>query len=972
MRTSLLFCSLIALANVALGQVPNTQATYDAWKAITFPPSTAPVQHLPPDPYMQRGGGATCDCWITPDGSYTTIDNNNQWDASGFHNADDGSYGPIVLPFQFYLYGTLYNTVYININGNVSFGQYYGTFSSTGFPFNGYTMVAPFWADVDLRGPGLGNNIVQFKVTPTAMLVNWTNVGYYSQMTDKVNTFQLIITDGTDALVPNGANVSFCYKDMQWTTGSASGGTNGFGGTPATVGANEGNGVDFIQFGTFDQPGVAYDGPFGLPDGVSFLDDQYFSFSTDIATANVPPVISGQSVCDSIVLCVGDLATLDVTFLSPEPGQITTPTASSLTLSSFVITSAIPGLAASISINILPTAADVGYHYITVQGTDDGTPVMTSTLNIVVEVQQGATITSGALDVCDNGAVVDMLTLLGGNPPNTGDWTDPNANPHSGQFEPGVDVDGVYTYAVGQGSNCASSGTVTMTTLPSVNAGTDVAVAYCNDQGTDDLFLSIGGGPMTGGTWLDPNNAAFGGIIDPTADPAGVYAYIVVATAPCTNDTAFVSVSIPSAVDPGTDAALTLCSDAVPLDMLGALGGTPEATGAWTDPNGQAFPGTFTAASDPVGVYTYTVTAVLPCPTLSATLTLATDPLPDAGTDGSLTLCYDGVITDLFTRLGGTPDVGGAWLDPGLLAHAPLLDPAADTSGTYSYVAYGIGTCTHLTDSAEVLVTVNPLPVVTFHADPDSGCHPLQTTFYNTTDPVYLGGNCVWTLGDGATSTGCDSLSHLYELPGWYTVQLTVTTPQGCVDQLTVPGAVVVDPAPIATYSYAPNPGTELNANLYFASDDPEATQFLWTFEGTDSATTRTTYHQFNDVLGGDYEVCLYVTDQYGCSDSLCKVVSVLVPSVFIPNSFTPDGNNLNEIFQPVLADMVVEDHLFEVYDRWGQLVYHTNDMEQGWDGRHQSGGDILPTGVYTWRLIGRPVFAAEKQEWVGQVNLLK
>ncbi|MBK9074774.1 MAG: hypothetical protein IPL77_07275 [Flavobacteriales bacterium] len=165
-----------------------------------------------PDPYVQRGGGATCDCWITPDASYTTIDNNSQWDASGFHNADDGSYGPIMLPFQFYLYGSFYNVAYININGNVSFGAYYGTFSSTGFPFNGYTMAAPFWADVDLRGPGVTNNIVQYKVTPTAMLVNWTNVGYYNSMTDKVNTFQLVITEGTDPLVPNGANVSFLLQ----------------------------------------------------------------------------------------------------------------------------------------------------------------------------------------------------------------------------------------------------------------------------------------------------------------------------------------------------------------------------------------------------------------------------------------------------------------------------------------------------------------------------------------------------------------------------------------------------------------------------------------------------------------------------------------------------------------------------------------------------------------------------------------
>ncbi|MBK7751045.1 MAG: hypothetical protein IPI41_00140 [Flavobacteriales bacterium] len=285
-------------------------------------------------------------------------------------------------------------------------------------------------------------------------------------------------------------------------------------------------------------------------------------------------MISGQSVCDSIVLCVGDLATLDVTFLSPEPAQITTPTASSLTLSSFVITSAIPGLAATISINILPTPADVGYphHH------RAGYRQWCAGDDLHAEHHRRSATRGhdhpGALDVCHNGAIVDMITLLGGNPPATGDWTDPNTNPHSGQFDPGVDVDGAYTYSVGQGSNCASSGTVTMTTIPSVNAGTDVAVAYCNDQGTDDLFLSIGGGPMTGGAWLYPNDAVFSGIIDPASDPAGAYQYIVTASAPCANDTAFVNVSIPSAVDPGTDAALTLCTDAVPLDMLGALGGT--------------------------------------------------------------------------------------------------------------------------------------------------------------------------------------------------------------------------------------------------------------------------------------------------------------------------------------------------------------------------------------------------------------
>ncbi|MBK8339136.1 MAG: hypothetical protein IPK99_03600 [Flavobacteriales bacterium] len=153
---------------MAIGTVsaqPFDQASYDAWKLVNHPALPAPPNGtVGNDPYLQRGGsGTTCDCWIAPDASYTTVNNSNEWDASGFHNADDGSYGPIVLPFQFYLYGQFWNTAYININGNVSFGQYYGTFSSTGFPFLDYVMVAPFWADVDLRGPGIGNNIVQLK-----------------------------------------------------------------------------------------------------------------------------------------------------------------------------------------------------------------------------------------------------------------------------------------------------------------------------------------------------------------------------------------------------------------------------------------------------------------------------------------------------------------------------------------------------------------------------------------------------------------------------------------------------------------------------------------------------------------------------------------------------------------------------------------------------------------------------------------
>ena len=71
----------------------------------------------------ERGGGsdANCDCWVEPTSSYHTILNGSEWDASGFNSSDEGSYGPIALPFPFYLYGQTWDSVYINVNGNVSF-----------------------------------------------------------------------------------------------------------------------------------------------------------------------------------------------------------------------------------------------------------------------------------------------------------------------------------------------------------------------------------------------------------------------------------------------------------------------------------------------------------------------------------------------------------------------------------------------------------------------------------------------------------------------------------------------------------------------------------------------------------------------------------------------------------------------------------------------------------------------------------
>ncbi|NBP75831.1 MAG: hypothetical protein EBU61_07350, partial [Crocinitomicaceae bacterium] len=242
---------------------------------------------------------------------------------------DSGSSALIQIPFSFNLYGQLYTALYINNNGNLTFTGPMGTYSATAFPssVNG-AIVAPFWGDVDTRpstGSTIPNGQVVYKITPSAMYVNWEDVGYFNTQGDKRNTFQLIISDGIDPVI-EGGNVAFCYENMDWTTGSASQGINGFGGIPATAGANKGNGISYFLISRFDHPGNDFDGALGNPDGIDWLDYKSFAFDASFS-GNIPPIPDGIASCDTFRVCAaGDTADFAINFLSPEVNQSTTIT----------------------------------------------------------------------------------------------------------------------------------------------------------------------------------------------------------------------------------------------------------------------------------------------------------------------------------------------------------------------------------------------------------------------------------------------------------------------------------------------------------------------------------------------------------------------------------------------------------------------------------------------------------------------
>lgn len=162
---------------------------------------------------------------------------------------DDDSSNALNLPFGINFFGQDFSRFFINNNGNISFLSPLESYTPIAFPVASQPMIAPYWADVDTRAgqapDPVGSNRV-YVASPTAdsVVVTWHNVGYFPAQNDKQNNFQLVLqkTPGTT----NGSfSAEFRYDRLQWTTGSASGGVNGLGGTPAQAGYDAGNNVNY-------------------------------------------------------------------------------------------------------------------------------------------------------------------------------------------------------------------------------------------------------------------------------------------------------------------------------------------------------------------------------------------------------------------------------------------------------------------------------------------------------------------------------------------------------------------------------------------------------------------------------------------------------------------------------------------------------------------------------------------------------
>lgn len=293
--------------------------------------------------------------------------------------------------------------------------------------------------------------------------------------------------------------------------------------------------------------------------------------------------------------------------------------------------------------------------------------------------------------------------------------------------------------------------------------------------------------------------------------------------------------------------------------------------------------------------------------------------------------------------------------------------------GTYivSLTMTNAAGCSATTTDSSAVTTYEP-PVVTFHAEPEEGCAPLDVLFSNTTDPGMIG-QCTWTFGDGHSSNECIT-NHVFQLPGTYTVSLHVTSTVGCEGDTTLQNIISVLPNPVAYFGFQPIAAEISNPEITFRdSSSIDVMAWDWTFPHGDPPNAQSTDATvtFPGDAPGVYPVQLVVTNAHRCTDTIIRNVPVNGElAVFVPNAFTPNDDGVNDIFVPVLRDADPRYYEFSIFDRWGAEIFSSSTIGEGWDGTVK--GREPKTDVYTWMLRVKSAINAESKALYGKVVLLR
>jgi gliding motility-associated-like protein len=566
------------------------------------------------------------------------------------------------------------------------------------------------------------------------------------------------------------------------------------------------------------------------------------------------------------------------------------------------------------------------------------------------------------IDLNGYGAGGDGTYTYAWTPTNTGSISNPSSK--SPTISPQQTT--IYTLVV-TSEGCESAGDqirVTVYTEPTADAGDDKDICLGDTVILDGRVSGDPRDPAYTFRWVPEIGLDDAGLEKPKASPMSSQVYKLIATSDfgCGTDTAVVNVEVnPTPIVEITSLDTVICQgDEIQLSATHSFQTTSPGGPVvylWT-PASTVVDGIFapTATVKPAVTTLYKVkTSVGNCFTNDEVLVTVVPGITAVAEASELEICAG--QTTVLTASGGLGDADYYWT-PGLGLADSLsaqIDAAPSVTTTYT-LRVEEGVCA---DDTSITITVYPTPTSDYFTSQTEGCEGLEVSFQeNTQDAI----SYIWDFGDGSPLSNDNNPVHVFDMPGEYVTQLTAIGEFGC-ESTTQKATIRISEGAFADFTSTPFTDVDIplpNATVAFEDLSANGVSWLWDFGDGQASTLANPSHTYtmpadpSDPTVG-YTVTLTVTDANGCVSTITYgPYLVSIPDLFIPNVFSPNGDNINDEYLVNYSGN--EDYSFQIFDRWGRKIFESDTPGEAWLGTNLNGNEAV-AGVYYYTVrIGEKV----------------
>jgi len=226
-----------------------------------------------------------------------------------------------------------------------------------------------------------------------------------------------------------------------------------------------------------------------------------------------------------------------------------------------------------------------------------------------------------------------------------------------------------------------------------------------------------------------------------------------------------------------------------------------------------------------------------------------------------------------------------------------------------------------------------------------NGCTPLTVLYNNLSSPIDSTYKIVWSFSDSTVSDKINP-TKLFDKAGDYSVNIKITSPIGCSVSKNFPKIAKVRQGAKADFDFAPTRVTSVNNTVNFFDKSTNASVWYWYFNARGYSQTRNPTFLFRDT--GLQKVTLIASNVFNCTDTIIKFLDVEpLVTYYLPTAFSPNNDNRNDFYKGVGITDGMEEYKMSIWNRWGERIYNTENLQDGWNGKKNNSGEDVPQGVY-------------------------